>query len=201
MRRENTWVFPLSQVSWWRRWNKPLWHFACIDRMFSFIFPLPCSLGIDFHQTLLEKAVWIAVVRVSSIAGVYYKQSIRSACLFPQPLTLIRDSSTIWLSPWRPASDRATPGWWQLFMTLTIAATLKSVLPPPSSSSPPSYLPHNFPCLLQTAVFLFLPPWDRGLRVLEYHWWLPDPGFLLHHCLATMFFFFASWTPACSSQS
>lgn len=39
----------------------------------------------------------------------------------------------------------------------------KSMLPPPSSSCPASYLPCHFPCLLWIGASLFLPPWDRSI--------------------------------------
>lgn len=162
--------------------------------MFSFIFHLPSSLGIDFQQTLLEKAAWISHSRSEQHCWCLLPADHKVSVFIPSHLlALIRDSNTMELNLWGPASDRAAAGWWQLFMTLTIAAALKCVLLPHSSGCPPSYLP----CVLQSASSLFLPPWDRGLRVLEYHQWLPDLGFLLHHC----FYFFASWAPACSVRA
>lgn len=110
------WGFTSSQMSWWWSSNKLLWHFATIDRIFSFIFHLHCSLGIDFYQHNSRKRSELPTVRVS-VAAVYCKQTIRSACLFHQPLALIRDSNTIWLNLWRLDCDKAAGKWWQLFIT------------------------------------------------------------------------------------
>lgn len=186
------WGFTLSQVSWRWRWDKPLWHFASIDRMFSFIFHLPCSLVIDFQQTLLEKAAWISHSQSEQHCWCLLPADRKVSVFIPSHLlALIRDSNTIGLNLWGPASDRAAAGWWQLFMTLTIAAALKCVLLPPSSGCPPSYLP----CALQIAASLFLPPWDRGWGF----WSITSDCLTLAFCFTTVFF--ASWAPACSVRA